>query len=102
MWCRRKTPRGRPYYRQDETVEWDNVEPDSDYAAIRAHEISITPLQVDRTDYASLYHLFLWLPQVLGSWRSEKPFKRLSTLTHLQFSETVLVRQPGTLVLSSD
>ena len=52
----KKDPRGRPYYWQDETVEWNNVEPDSDYAAIRAHEISITPLQVDRTDYASLNH----------------------------------------------
>ena len=55
-------PRGRPYYWQDETVAWDNVEPDSDYAAIGAHEISITPLQVDRTDYASLNHLSRWLP----------------------------------------
>src|SRR2546427_13245367 len=100
MWCRRKTPRGRPYYRQDETVEWDNAEPDSDYAAIRAHEISITPLQVDPTDYASLYHLFLWLPQVLGSWRSEKTFKRLPNPTHLQFYATLLFSQPGTLAQS--
>ncbi|MBI1983843.1 MAG: hypothetical protein HYS61_06565, partial [Acidobacteria bacterium] len=38
------------------------VEPDSDYAAILAHEVSITPLQVDRTDYASLNHLSRWLP----------------------------------------
>ena len=52
----KKDTRGRPYYWQDETVEWDNVEPDSDYAALRAHEISIRPLQVDRTDYASLNH----------------------------------------------
>src|SRR5205823_6007742 len=43
-----------PLYWRDETVEWNNVEPDSDYAAFRAHEISITPLQVRRTDYASL------------------------------------------------
>ncbi|HEV2177042.1 MAG TPA: 5'/3'-nucleotidase SurE [Terriglobia bacterium] len=54
-------PRGRPYYWQDETVSFDSVEPDSDYAAIIAHEISITPLQVDRTDYASLNHLSKWL-----------------------------------------
>ena len=60
----KKDPRGRPYYWQDETVEWNNVEPDSDYAAIRAHEISITPLQVDRTDYASLNHLSRWLPSL--------------------------------------
>jgi len=63
----KKDPRGRPYYWQDETVAWDNVEPDSDYAAIRAHEISITPLQVDRTDYPSLNHLSHWLASLRAS-----------------------------------
>lgn len=58
----KQDPRGRPYYWQDETVSFDNVEPDSDYAAIIAHEISITPLQVDRTDYESLNLLSHWLP----------------------------------------
>jgi 5'-nucleotidase len=53
----KQDPRGRPYYWQDERVAFDNIEPDSDYAAIRAHEISITPLQADRTDYPSLNHL---------------------------------------------
>lgn len=53
-------PRGRPYYWQDESVALENVEPDSDYSAILAHEISITPLQVDRTDYPSLNHLSPW------------------------------------------
>ncbi len=57
-----KDPRGRPYYWLDETVEFTDVEPDSDYAAILAHEISITPLQVDRTHYTSLNHLSGWLP----------------------------------------
>jgi len=42
-------------------VAFDHIEPDSDYAAIRDHEISITPLQVDRTDYPSLNHLSCWL-----------------------------------------
>jgi 5'-nucleotidase len=60
----KQDPRGRPYYWHDETVAWDNVEPDSDYAAIRAREISITPLQVDRTDYPSLNHLSRWLPSL--------------------------------------
>ncbi len=54
-------PRGRPYYWQDETLAFENIEPDSDYAAIRDHEISITPLQADRTDYPSLNHLSHWL-----------------------------------------
>jgi 5'-nucleotidase len=55
-------PRGRPYYWLDETSNLGLVEPDSDYAAILAHDVSITPLQVDRTDYASLNHLSGWLP----------------------------------------
>jgi 5'/3'-nucleotidase len=59
----KKDPRGRPYYWQDETVSFNNVEPDSDYAAIIAHEISITPLQADRTDYESLKRLSDWLPK---------------------------------------
>lgn len=57
----KKDPRGRPYYWQDETLALDAMEPDSDYAAIRDHEISLTPLQVDRTDYPSLNHLSGWL-----------------------------------------
>ncbi len=56
-----KDPRGRPYYWLDESIAADNVEPDSDYAAIFGHEISITPLQVDRTHYPSLNHLSHWL-----------------------------------------
>jgi 5'-nucleotidase len=57
-----KDPRGRPYYWLDETVELADVEPDSDYAAILAQEISVTPLQVDRTHYPTLNHLSRWLP----------------------------------------
>lgn len=66
-----KDPRGRTYYWHDETVELDHVEPDSDYAAVLAHEISITPLQVDRTDYPSLNHLSRWLSSLRvanGRW----------------------------------
>lgn len=57
----KKDPRGRPYYWLDETVELGEVEPDSDYAAILAHEVSITPLHVDRTHYPSLNYLSCWL-----------------------------------------
>ncbi len=57
----KQDPRGRPYYWQDEYVAFDHVEPDSDYAAILAQEISVTPLQADRTDYPSLNHLSGWL-----------------------------------------
>jgi 5'-nucleotidase len=56
----KQDPRGRPYYWQDESIAYENVEADSDYSAILAHEISITPLQVDRTDYPSLKRLSSW------------------------------------------
>jgi 5'-nucleotidase len=57
-----KDPRGRPHYWLDETIEFDEVEPDSDYGALRARAISVTPLQVDRTHYPSLNHISSWLP----------------------------------------
>jgi len=57
-----KDPRGRPYYWLDETVELSDVEPDSDYAAILAQDISVTPLQVDRTHHPSFNHISRWLP----------------------------------------
>jgi 5'/3'-nucleotidase len=61
-------PRGRKYFWLDESVALEQVEADSDYAAVLAGEISITPLQVDRTDYKSLNHLSNWLE----SLRSDK------------------------------
>jgi len=62
MVLEQKDPRGRPHYWLDETVEFTDAEPDSDYAAILAHEISVTPLQVDRTHYPSLNPITRWLP----------------------------------------
>jgi len=56
-----KEHRGRPYLWLDETADLDSAEPDSDYAAILAHEISVTPLQVDRTHYSSLNDISSWL-----------------------------------------
>ena len=60
----KKDPRGRSYYWLDETLPHRRVEPDSDYAAIFAHEVSITPLEVDRTHQPSLNHLSAWLPDL--------------------------------------
>jgi len=57
-----KDPRGRPHYWLDETVELEDYEPDSDYGAVVAGDISVTPLHVDRTHYPSLNHLSRWLP----------------------------------------
>ena len=50
----KRDPRGRSYYwiARDES-EW-MVEADTDYEAIRAGEVSVTPLQRDQTDYSSL------------------------------------------------
>ena len=59
-----KDPRGRPHYWFDETVETTDVEPTSDFGAVLAHEISVTPLQIDRTHYASIDHLSRWLPSL--------------------------------------
>jgi 5'-nucleotidase len=56
----KQDPRGRPYYWQDESVAFESVEPESDYSAIMANDISITPLQADRTDYPSLRRLSNW------------------------------------------
>jgi 5'/3'-nucleotidase len=62
--CEKKDPRGRSYYWLDETLPHRMVEPDSDYAAIFAHEVSITPLEVDRTHHPSLNHLSAWMPDL--------------------------------------
>jgi 5'-nucleotidase len=56
-----KDPRGRDYYWLDESTDYDKVEPESDYAAVLAHEVSVTPLQADRTDYPSLALLSDWI-----------------------------------------
>lgn len=50
----KRDPRGRRYYwiARDES-EW-MVEADTDYEAIRAGEVSVTPLQRDQTNYSSL------------------------------------------------
>jgi len=63
-----RDPRGRPHYWLDETTRQDEAEPDSDYGAILANQISVTPLQVDRTHYPSLDQLSQWLP----SWQTKE------------------------------
>ncbi len=53
-------PRGRTYYwlREQEVIE--GIGADTDYAAIFAGDISITPLHLDHTDTPSLNHLSHW------------------------------------------
>jgi len=55
-----KDPRGRTYYWLFEQKIDKDVEPDTDYAAIFAGDVSVTPLHLDPTDTASLNHLSHW------------------------------------------
>jgi len=67
-----KDPAARPHYWLDETISRNDVEPDSDYGAILARCISVTPLQVDRTHYPSLKSMSRWLPGSAGVQKSER------------------------------
>jgi 5'-nucleotidase len=53
-------PRGRNYYWLNEEPIIDGMEPGSDYAAVAAGDISITPLELDRTHDNSLSLLSHW------------------------------------------
>jgi 5'-nucleotidase len=53
-------PRGRSYYWLNEEEVTETLEADSDYAAVADGDISITPLELNRTDETSLNHLSHW------------------------------------------
>jgi len=53
-------PRGRKFVWLSEQKRISDVEPDTDYAAIFAGDVSITPLSLDRTHGLSLNHLSHW------------------------------------------
>jgi 5'-nucleotidase len=53
-------PRGRKYYWLHEQELKEGVEADTDYAAIQAGAISVTPLVLDHTHTPSLNHLSHW------------------------------------------
>jgi 5'-nucleotidase len=53
-------PRGRPYVWLSEQQHIEESEPDTDYAAIFAGCISLTPLELDRTHPEFLNHLSHW------------------------------------------
>lgn len=57
-------PRGRTYYWLLEQQITDGIGEDTDYAAIFANEISITPLHLERTHGASLNHLSHWAKEL--------------------------------------
>lgn len=53
-------PRGRSYFWLHEQQVTEEIEPDTDYAAIFDGAISVTPLHLDRTHATSLNHLSHW------------------------------------------
>lgn len=65
-----KDPRGRTYFWLFEQRIDKDVEPDTDYAAIFAGDVSITPLHLDATHTQSLNHLSHWAKPI------GKAFKR--------------------------
>ncbi len=53
-------PRGRVYYWLSEEPVAGPFDPQSDYAAVFSGDISITPIELERTHEPSLKHLFHW------------------------------------------
>jgi 5'-nucleotidase len=59
-----RDPRGRTYYWLHEQQITDGIGEDSDYAAVFAGDISITPIHLERTHVASLNHLSHWAKEL--------------------------------------
>jgi 5'-nucleotidase len=53
-------PRGRTYYWLNQEPSSSHVDPASDYAAVCAGAVSVTPLELDLTHEPSLNHLSRW------------------------------------------
>ena len=64
-----KDPRGRTYFWLFEQRIDKDVEPDTDYAAIFAGAVSVTPLHLDPTDDESLKHLLKWGKAIEGAFK---------------------------------
>ncbi len=64
-----KDPKGRTYYWIFEQKFEKDVEPDTDYAAVFAGDVSVTPLHLDPTDDESLNHLSHWAKTLAGAFR---------------------------------
>ncbi|GAB6067731.1 5'/3'-nucleotidase SurE [Methylothermus subterraneus] len=58
-------PRGRPVYWVGPAGPEQDAGPGTDFYAIRAGYVSVTPLQIDLTRYAALESLAAWLPEGL-------------------------------------
>jgi 5'-nucleotidase len=57
-------PRGRTFFWLHEQEHIEELDPESDYAAVFDGAISMTPLQLDRTHDTSLNHLSHWVPKL--------------------------------------
>jgi len=63
-----KDPKGRTYYWIFEQKIEKDVEPDTDYAAVFAGDVSVTPLHLDPTHDESLNHLSHWAKILAGTF----------------------------------
>jgi len=57
-------PRGRRYFWIHDQHDFSRVEPGTDYAAIQAGSISVTPLQLDRTEPGAVEKLSAWAAEL--------------------------------------
>jgi len=57
-------PRGRRYFWIHEQADQSKIEPGTDYAAIQAGSISITPLRLDRSDSSAVERLSAWAAEL--------------------------------------
>jgi 5'-nucleotidase len=67
-----KDPRGRTYFWLFEQKIDKDVAPDTDYAAIFAGAVSVTPLHLDPTHTESLNHLSPWAARMREAFSREK------------------------------
>jgi 5'-nucleotidase len=67
-----RDPRGRKYFWFDQKFDPSQTDEDpaSDYAAIAAHQVSITPIGVDRTGYDLAENIAHW-PESLSKQKVE-------------------------------
>jgi 5'-nucleotidase len=67
-----KDPKGRSYYWIFEQKIDKDIEPDTDYAAVFAGDVSLTPLHLDPTDTESLTSLAHWAEKLAGLTKTIK------------------------------
>jgi 5'-nucleotidase len=82
MMLESQDPRGRKYFWLHDPPASNHGDAGSDFAAIDAGAISVTPLHLDRTDYPTLEALAPWQQELTEKVRAQKAnwLKRLSSL----------------------